>query len=57
MFSGGIENDQWHEIKKKTTLWPLFMDGVQLTQGQSHFKEAVYFLAKIRRKLLIGKAG
>ena len=30
--------------KKKQTLWPLFMDGVQLPQGYSHFKEAVYFL-------------
>ena len=26
------------------TLWPLFMDGVQLPQGCSHFEEAVYFL-------------
>ena len=34
-------------IKKKKnfkTLWPLFMDGVQLPQGYSHFEEAVYFL-------------
>ena len=29
---------------KKTTLWPLIMDGVQLPQGYSHFEEAVYFL-------------
>ena len=29
---------------KKKTLWPLFVDGVQLPQGYSHFKEAVYFL-------------
>ena len=29
---------------KKKTLWPLFMDGVQLPQGYSHFEEAVYFL-------------
>ena len=29
---------------KKQTLWPLFMDGVQLPQGYSHFEEAVYFL-------------
>ena len=27
---------------KKTTLWPLIMDGVQLPQGYSHFEEAVY---------------
>ena len=26
------------------TLWSLFMDGVQLLQGYSHFEEAVYFL-------------
>ena len=32
--------------QKKTfkTLWPLFMDRVQLLQGYSHFEEAVYFL-------------
>ena len=28
--------------KKKKTLWPLFMDGVQLPQGYSHFEEAVH---------------
>ena len=28
----------------KKTVWPLFMDVVQLPQGQSHFEEAVYFL-------------
>ena len=32
------------KLKKKQTLWPLFMDGVQLPQGWCHFKEAVYFL-------------
>ena len=32
-----------HTLKKKT-LWPYFIDGVQLPQGQSHFEEAVYFL-------------
>ena len=25
----------------KKTLWPLFMDGVQLPQGKCHFEEAV----------------
>ena len=30
--------------KKKKTLRPLFMDGVQLPQGYCHFEEAVYFL-------------
>ena len=29
---------------KNKTLWPLFMDGVLLPQGYSHFEEAVYFL-------------
>ena len=29
---------------KKKTLRLLFMDGVQLPQGYSHFEEAVYFL-------------
>ena len=32
------------KLKKKQTLWPLFMDGVQLPQGHNHFKEGVYFL-------------
>ena len=35
---------QLNFLKKKKTLWPLFMDGVQLPQGKSHFEEAVYFL-------------
>ena len=30
--------------KKKKTLWPLFMDGVQLPQGYNRLEEAVYFL-------------
>ena len=25
-------------LKKKKTLWPLFMNGVQLPQGYSHFE-------------------
>ena len=29
--------------RRKKTLWPLFMDGVQLPRGYSHFEEAVYF--------------
>ena len=28
----------------RNSLWPLFMDEVQLPQGQSRFKEVVYFL-------------
>ena len=31
-------------VLEKKTLWPLFMNGVQLPQGYSHFDEAVYFL-------------
>ena len=38
---------------KKKTLWPLFMDGVQLPQGYSHFKEAVYFLPLSSLKFLV----
>ena len=30
--------------EEKKTLWPFFMDGVQLPQGYSYFEEAVYFL-------------
>ena len=37
----------------KKTLWPLFMDGVQLPQGQSHFEEAVYFLPLSSQKFLV----
>ena len=39
--------------KKKKTLWPLFMDGVQLPQGYSHFEEAVYFLPFSSQKSLV----
>ena len=45
----GIKNFK----KKKTTLWPLFMDGVQLPQGLSHFEEAVYFLPLSSQKFLV----
>ena len=40
---------------KKTlkTLWPLFMDGVQLPQGYSHFEEAVYFLPLSSQKFVV----
>ena len=32
---------------KKKVLWPLFMGGVQLPQGYSHFEEeGVYFLSQ-----------
>ena len=36
--------DQLKIKKKQKTLWPLFMVGVQLPQGYSHFEEAVCFL-------------
>ena len=35
---------------KKKTLWPLFMDGVQL---YSHFEEAVHFLPFSSQKFLV----
>ena len=41
------------QVKKKTTLWPLFMDGVQLPQGYSHFEEAVYFLPFSSQNFLV----
>ena len=37
----------------KKTLWPLFMDEVQLHQGYSHFEEAVYFLPFSSQKFLV----
>ena len=39
--------------KKKKTLWPLFIDGVQLPQGWSHLGEAVYFLPLSSKKFLV----
>ena len=38
-------------LKKKKK--PLFMDGVQLSQGYSHFEEAVYFLPLSSQKFLV----
>ena len=38
---------------KKTTLWPLFIDGVQLPEGYSYFEEEVYFLPLSSQKFLI----
>ena len=37
----------------KKTLWPLFMDGVQLFQGQNHFEEEVYFITLSPQKFLV----
>ena len=41
------------EKNLKKILWPLFMDWVQLLQGQSHFEEAVYFLPLSPQKFLL----
>ena len=38
---------------KKKTLWPIFMDGVQLPPSYSHFEEAVYFLPFSFQKFLV----
>ena len=39
-------------LLKKKTFWLLFMDGVQLPQGYSHFEEAVYLLPLSSQKFL-----
>ena len=39
--------------KKKKTLWPLFIDGVQLPQGCSHLEQAVYILPFSSQKFLV----
>ena len=53
----GRRNNKVEKIEKKRkkekTLWPLFMDGIQLPQGYSHFEEAVYFLPFIFQKFLV----
>ena len=41
------------KILFKKTLWPFFMDGVQLPQCNSHFDEAVYFLPLSSQKFLV----
>ena len=46
--SGNVTKDSF-----KKTLWPLFMDGVQLPQGYSHFEEAVYFLLLSSQTFLV----
>ena len=47
-FSVGVDPG----IKKKT-LWSLFMDGIQLPQGYSHYEEAVYFLPLSSQNALV----
>ena len=39
--------------RMKKTLWSFFMDGLQLPLGDSHFKEAVYFLQLSSQKFLV----
>ena len=41
-----------HVLKKQTS-WPLFMSGVQLAPGWSHFEEAVYFLPLSSQKFWV----
>ena len=38
---------------KLKTLWPLFMGGIQLSQGLRHLEEAVYFLSLSSQKSLV----
>ena len=53
LFCNFFVNLLYHSTLKKTLiLWPLFMDGVQLPQGKSHFEVAVYFLPLISQKFL-----
>ena len=35
------------------TLWAIFMDGIQLPQGYSHFEEAVYFISFSSQKFKV----
>ena len=37
----------------KNTLWPPFMDGIQLLQDKSHFEEAIYFITLSFQKFLV----
>ena len=51
---------RWRYIRflhlKKKTLYPLFLDGVQLLQGyKSHYEEIVYFLTTRTQEFLVLK--
>ena len=48
-----VDGFKWVDDLKLLTSWPLFMDGVQLPQGYSHFEEAVYFLPFSSQKFLV----
>ena len=41
------------DLNKKKLYGPFFIYGIQLPQGQSHFKEAVYFLPLSSHKFLV----
>ena len=53
LFSDFPDNTDYKLLGIKKPLQSLFMDGVQLPQGQSHFKEAVYFLPLSSQKFLV----
>ena len=46
-------NCLWISNRIKKTLWPLFIDGVQLPLDYSYFEEAVYFLPFSSQKFLV----
>ena len=50
---GEVESKIHDHAKKTTTFWHLFMDGVQLPKGWSHFEGAVYFLPLSSQKFLV----
>ena len=50
---GGLPSSAQLRTCDLTTLWLLFMDGVQLPQGQSHFEKAVYFLPLSLQEFLV----
>ena len=50
-----IYQSQSKHSKKKETFWHLFVDGVQLPQGYSHFQEAAYFWLVLQKKNLFVK--
>ena len=47
------DTDSIRNFKKNNNFMAPFKDGVQLPQGYSHFKEAVYFLTFSSQKLLL----
>ena len=45
--------DAFHAVLRISRKYLLFLDGVQLPQGYSHFEEAVYFLPVSSQKFLV----